>query len=70
MLEPNLGPRVDPNFQVAAAVQRITVLFAHVVKHQIHNLVNQPENPGVVKWCYGLDHVNECKGLSAFEHKL
>ena len=44
--EPNPEPRADPNVQVAAAIQRMTDLLAHVVGHQGQNPVNQPGNPG------------------------
>ena len=32
MLEPNPEPQIDPNAQVAAAIQRMTDLLAHVVQ--------------------------------------
>ena len=45
-LEPNPEARVDPNAQVAAAIQCMTELLAHVVEHQGQNPINQPGNPG------------------------
>ena len=44
--EPNPEPRVDPNVQVAAAIQRMTDFLAHVVEHQGQNPNPQPKNPG------------------------
>ena len=46
MPEPNPEPGVDPNVQVAAAIQRMTDLLAHVVEHQGQNPNPQPGNPG------------------------
>ncbi|XP_027166362.1 uncharacterized protein LOC113766361 [Coffea eugenioides] len=46
---PNPEPRVDPNVQLAAAMQQMTDLLAHVVQQQGHNPnppVENPENPG------------------------
>ncbi|XP_027184078.1 uncharacterized protein LOC113782384 [Coffea eugenioides] len=48
MLEPNPEPQIDPNAQVAAAIQRMTDLLAHVVQQQGHNPnppVGNPRNP-------------------------
>ena len=48
MLKPNPEPKVDPNVQVAAAIQRMIDLLAHVVEQQGHNpnpLVGNPGNP-------------------------
>ena len=48
MPEPNAEPRVDPNVQVAAAIQRMIDLLAHVMEQQGHNpnpLVGNPGNP-------------------------
>ena len=44
--EPNPEPKFDPNAQVAAAIQRMTELLAHVVEHQGQNPINQLGNPG------------------------
>ena len=46
---PNPEPRVDLNVQIAAALQQMTDLLAHVVQQQGHNPnppVGNPENPG------------------------
>ena len=43
MHEPNPEPRIT-NAQVAAAIQRITDLLAHVVEHQCQNPQPQPAN--------------------------
>ena len=42
----NLGPEVDPNIQVAAAIQHMTDLLAYVIEHQGQNPVHQPGNLG------------------------
>nr|XP_027066672.1 uncharacterized protein LOC113692458 [Coffea arabica] len=45
---PNPEPRIDPNVQLAAAMQQMTDLLAHVVQQQGHNPnppVGNPENP-------------------------
>ena len=47
MPEPNAEPRVVPNVQVAAAIQRMIDLLAHVMEQQGHNpnpLVGNPRN--------------------------
>nr|XP_027124227.1 uncharacterized protein LOC113740914 [Coffea arabica] len=47
--EPNPEPQIDPNIQVAAAIQRMTDLLAQVVQHQGPNPnppVGNPGNPG------------------------
>ncbi|XP_027168183.1 uncharacterized protein LOC113768133 [Coffea eugenioides] len=46
MPEPNPEPGVDPNVQVAAAIQCMTDLLDHVAEYQGQNPINQPENPG------------------------
>ena len=46
MPEPNPEPGVDPNVQVAVAIQRMTDLLAQVVERQGQNPISQPENPG------------------------
>nr|XP_027122195.1 uncharacterized protein LOC113739150 [Coffea arabica] len=49
MPEPNTEPQIDPNIQVAAAIQRMTDLLAQVVQQQGLNPnppVGNPENPG------------------------
>ncbi|XP_027158240.1 uncharacterized protein LOC113759862 [Coffea eugenioides] len=49
MPEPNPEPQIDPNIQVAAAIQRMTDLLAQVVQHQGPNPnppVGNPGNPG------------------------
>ncbi|XP_027155509.1 uncharacterized protein LOC113758506 [Coffea eugenioides] len=46
---PNPEPRVDLNVQIAAAMQQMTDLLAHVVQQQGHNPnppVGNPRNPG------------------------
>ena len=43
--EQNTGAGVDPNVQVAAAIQRMTDLLAHVVEHQGQNPMHHHENP-------------------------
>ena len=44
--EQNVGSRVDPNVQVAIAIQRMTDLLAHVVERQGQNPIPQLENLG------------------------
>nr|XP_027088578.1 uncharacterized protein LOC113709934 [Coffea arabica] len=46
MPELNPEPRIDPNVQVAAAIQRMTDLLAHVVEQQGQPPVHQHGNPG------------------------
>ena len=46
--EQNLGLEVDPNVQVAAAIQRMTDILTHVVEHQSQNPVNQLGNLGTM----------------------
>ncbi|XP_027156254.1 uncharacterized protein LOC113757040 [Coffea eugenioides] len=49
MPEPNPKTQIDPNVQVAAAIQRMTDLLVHVVQQQGHNPnppVGNPGNPG------------------------
>ena len=43
-LKPNPESRIDPNAQVAAAIQHMTDLLAHIVKHQGQNPNPQPGN--------------------------
>ena len=44
--ELNPEPRVDPSVQIAATVQQMTDLLAHVVQHQGQPPVQQSGNPG------------------------
>nr|XP_027062811.1 uncharacterized protein LOC113689204 [Coffea arabica] len=46
--EPNPEPRVDPNAQIAAVMQQMTDLLAHVVQQQGQPPIQQPGNPGHV----------------------
>ena len=43
---PNPEPRVDPNVQIAAAMQQMTNLLAQVVQQQGQNPNPNPGNPG------------------------
>nr|XP_027120355.1 uncharacterized protein LOC113737304 [Coffea arabica] len=44
--EPNLEPRIDPNAQVAAAIQLMTDLLSHIVEHQGQPPIHQPRSSG------------------------